>query len=624
LTAFAPRAAAIGAALAFLAAGAAWIAALYFILAGTFGDAAEAARWQALGALPPVAAGAALGYRLVRRRAEAAPQARLNSILAAADVVIWSVEARTFRLTYVNPGVARLTGYTDQALLAQPNLWQEMIVPEDRERVAGARRQAAHAGLFDCDYRIARPDGTLRWINDHGKAVHDGGHGPLRLDGVAADITERRVNEIVNEAINLVSGAFLFRRDPPELFGRIAGFLSDSLRFPIAAVGLYNPALERAECLGLAGGSGQAQALPGLAELAGAVSASGATWCERDIAQVADPRLRGLGELGGRSFLCLPLRVGEAVLGALLLADRSYRPDVDALAAPLRMVAHHLALELDRRRTAGILDHHSRSLRSLIDSLPVFVGITTPEGVVTDANRAALEVAGLAAGDVIGKPLEETYWWSYSTESQDRIRAALDRAAQGMDVRFTDRARVAEERFIAVDVAIVPVRDQDGRITHLIPSGVDTTQRSQGEETLRGELRLLELCFDAAEDGLALLAPDSGRCLRANASLGAALGWAPDELPGLTLAEITRIEATDAEARQWARLLRGEIKTYSLRRNCLRKDGAAMEIELRMDCRLGETGGAEAVLASFRRAGPAGKASAVRRDHGPKPQESPQ
>ncbi len=525
----------------------------------------------------------------------------MGSILDSVDAIIWSMDAHTYQLLYINPSVVRLTGYTDETLMAHPNLWPEMIVPEDRERVAGELDKIGATGLFHCDYRIIRPDGALRWISDQGIAVYDPAHRPTRVDGVGTDITERRINEIVSEAINLISGAFLFRRDTAELFGRIAGFLSENLRFPIAAIGLHNPAAERTECLGLAEIADLALAhpLPGLAEVVGAVAASGETWYEWDIAQTADPRLNGLGELGGRSFLCLPVRIGETVLGALLLADRIYRPDVDTLSAPMRMVAHHLALELDRRRTAGILDHHARSLRALIDSLHIFVGITTPEGVVTDVNRAALMAGELDARDVIGKPFEETYWWSYSPAVQDRIRSAVAQAAQGMEIRFTDSVRVAEGRFITVDVAIAPVRGPDGRVTHLIPSGVDMTQRTETEEALRRELGRLELCFNACPDGLALLDPDSGRCLKANAALSALLGYARDEIPGLTLAQITGIEAAEPESREWARLLKGEIESFSLRRLCPRKDGGPLETELRMVCRRTEHGEVDVVLASF-------------------------
>ncbi len=536
----------------------------------------------------------------------AALKERLSSILDSVDAVIWSAQAEPFKLSYVNSSVVRLTGHTDQALLAEPSLWLEMVLPEDRERVAKAFDGIKETGWFDCDYRISKPDGCLRWISGQGKTVYDGEHRPLRIDGVATDITERRVNEIVSEAIGLISKDSLDRRATPDLLARIVGFISDRLRFPIATIGLRNPAEERIQCLGTPSGS-PAEAPSGLADIAAAVSEGGEAWREPDIARSTDPRLADLGELGGQALLCLPLRVGETVVGALALADRSRRPDIDVLTEPLRLVANHLALELDRRRTAGILDHQARYLRTLIDSLRIFVGTTTPEGMVTDVNQTSLNAAGLTAGDVVGQPFEDTYWWSYSPEAQDRIRSALAEAAAGAEIRFADRVRVAEGRYIAANYVIAPVRGQDGRVTHLIHSGVDMTQSSEVEEALRRDLGRLELwleaCLDACADGLALLAWDSGRCLKANAALRRLLGYARDEPPGMTLAEIVRIESMEPEPPDWSRLLKGEIANTTLRLNGRRKDGSALALSVGIDRCLNEAGEVDALLASFRAEG---------------------
>lgn len=550
--------------------------------------------------LSDMAADISLGLRFLRQREQLRlNEERLSSILESVDAVIWSAEPHTFRLSYVNTCAARTTGYSAEALLARPTLWLDMIVPEDRERIAAELAKTMDTGLLDTDFRIQRPDGSLRWINDRGKTIYGPERRPLRLEGVAVDITERRVNGIVSEAIQLISTAFLFKNESPELFGRAAWFLAENLRFPIAAIGLYDPVAERIDCLGFTGAPGEDQArpLPALASIAGPVAADGAFWCEPDIANLADPRLAGLAEMGGRAFMCLPLRAGDQVMGSLLLADRHGRPDVDALAGPMRLVAHHLALEINRRRTGGILDYQARTLRSLIDGLHVFVGITTPEGVIVDANRAALSTAGLDLVDVIGQPFDETYWWSYAPEAQERIRAAIAQAAQGETVRYTDKIQVAGGRLITVDIAITPVHDQEGRVTHLIPSGVDITQRSEAEAGLRRDLQRFQLCFDSNPVALALFDPCTGRCFKANRALETALGYAPGELAGLSLAEITRNESGFED---WARLARRDIESLAQRWPCTDKGGLALEVDLQLKlARCADGSSADTVLASF-------------------------
>lgn len=533
---------------------------------------------------------------------------KLSSIMNSVDVVVWSAEPDTFKLLYINTSVSRLTGYTDQELLAKPGLRLDMILPEDRERVAEAFGRTKADGTFDCDYRIHKPDGSLCWISDHGRTVYDNGHHAIRIDGVATDITERRINEIAKEAIDLMSKDFLCRLPTPDLLGRITAFLSDHLRFPIAAIGLRNPAQEQIQCFGCIGNPAGSpmETPPCLADIAMAVSETGQVWCVSEILPEFDALLSALGEFGGQSLLCLPLRVGEAVLGALILADRCRRPDVDELAVSLSIITEHLALELDRRRTAGILDRQARYLRTLIDSLPIFVSITTPEGMIIDVNQTSLRAAGISFKDVIGQHFEDTYWWSHSTETQDRIKNAIANASNGQEVRFTARAKVSEDRCILVDYAIAPMRAQDGQITHLIHTGVDVSKSLEMEEKLRNELRRwerrAEICFKACDGGLALVDPDSGHCIKANPALCSLLGYTADELPGLTLAEIARIGPTEPESIEWEQLLRGKTESNAgnERRNCRLSDGTAIVLDVTVDHCLNEAGEVEAILACFR------------------------
>jgi len=118
-----------------------------------------------------------------------------------------------------------------------------------------------------------------------------------------------------------------------------------------------------------------------------------------------------------------------------------------------------------------------KQLRRVLDSLFVFVGVMSPDGTLLQVNRAPLEAAGIDAGDVSGKPFWDTYWWSYSEQVQDWLRAACQRVAGGDIVREDVVARMAGDSRIALDFMLVPMRDDDGVITHLIPSAIDITDR---------------------------------------------------------------------------------------------------------------------------------------------------
>ncbi len=129
-------------------------------------------------------------------------------------------------------------------------------------------------------------------------------------------------------------------------------------------------------------------------------------------------------------------------------------------------------------------------LRQVLDSLPAFVGVMGPDGVLQEINRAALEAAGLRAEDVLGRPLEETYWWSYDAHVQGRLRAAIRRAARGEASRYDEVVRLGEDRRTTIDFMLAPMRDEQGRVTHLIPSGIDISKRKRAEERLLQSERL--------------------------------------------------------------------------------------------------------------------------------------
>ncbi|HCF28714.1 MAG TPA: hypothetical protein DEV81_16260, partial [Cyanobacteria bacterium UBA11049] len=120
-------------------------------------------------------------------------------------------------------------------------------------------------------------------------------------------------------------------------------------------------------------------------------------------------------------------------------------------------------------------------LRNIIDSLFTFVAVLTPEGILIQANQALLEVAALKPQDVLGKHLAQTYWWSYSSSVQAEMRTAIEQVSQGERVRYEVEGRVSDERFINIDFALTPMFDSAGKVTFLIASGIDVTERQQAE-----------------------------------------------------------------------------------------------------------------------------------------------
>lgn len=115
---------------------------------------------------------------------------RLNGILNSLDDVVWSSTVKDCQPLYVSPSAETVYGRAVSEFFARPSLWFDVVHPEDKRLVQTTTAQVVKTGHYDYEYRIIRPDGTMRWIRDRARLVTDSFRNPVRLDGVASDITD--------------------------------------------------------------------------------------------------------------------------------------------------------------------------------------------------------------------------------------------------------------------------------------------------------------------------------------------------------------------------------------------------------------------------------------------------
>ncbi len=108
--------------------------------------------------------------------------------------VFWICTADGKRTLYVSPAYEEIWGGSRQSLYENSEDWPLMVHPEDRDRVVEAAKSFVHGASpsFHEEYRIVRPDGTIRWVRVRGFPVIDELGKTVRTAGIAEDITEAR------------------------------------------------------------------------------------------------------------------------------------------------------------------------------------------------------------------------------------------------------------------------------------------------------------------------------------------------------------------------------------------------------------------------------------------------
>ncbi len=122
---------------------------------------------------------------------------RLRQIAETIDQVFWIVQGEPFAVLYASPAFEEIWGRPVEDLLADGHLWSAPMFEEDRPAVMATWEDclAGRRPQWRGEYRIRRPDGDVRWIEDSGNEVRDSEGRVYRITGVAKDITARKTAE---------------------------------------------------------------------------------------------------------------------------------------------------------------------------------------------------------------------------------------------------------------------------------------------------------------------------------------------------------------------------------------------------------------------------------------------
>ncbi len=120
---------------------------------------------------------------------------RFRQIAENIREVFWVTDPDQTEMLYISPAYEEIWQRSCESLYASPQSWVEAIHVDDRERIVEAARHKQLKGEYDEEYRIVRPDGSIRWIHDKSFPILNEEGRIYRMVGTADDITERRQAE---------------------------------------------------------------------------------------------------------------------------------------------------------------------------------------------------------------------------------------------------------------------------------------------------------------------------------------------------------------------------------------------------------------------------------------------
>jgi diguanylate cyclase (GGDEF)-like protein/PAS domain S-box-containing protein len=111
-------------------------------------------------------------------------------------IVYVDVADENMTTTYVSPQIEQILGYTAQEYIDDPQLWERILHPDDRQdAMATYLRGRASGRPFVFEYRLIARDGRTVWFRDSAIVLTDPNGAASLIQGVMLDITDRKLAE---------------------------------------------------------------------------------------------------------------------------------------------------------------------------------------------------------------------------------------------------------------------------------------------------------------------------------------------------------------------------------------------------------------------------------------------
>lgn len=461
---------------------------------------------------------------------------QLARITQSIEAVLWTVELPSGKLKFISS--AGISGRPVDAFYRNHYLWIRMIHPDDRKHVLALARNIAQTGRETFQYRIVRPDGTVRWVHCEAHYIPGAASGTGYIDGIDHDITEqRRLEESLRRsnralrAIHECEEVIARTSDEQALLQGIcavvvgvgyrmawAGVLGGDDSGHIVPVGLAGEHDGYLDSIQTLLERGETEEFGTLGEALRTCRPSVLNRLECDAERM--PWRAAALQRGFNSKITLPLFHESGTIGLLnVYAAEQEGFDEEAVELLQDMaqsvtVAIQALRHLNGRRVAEAALHlRGRAIEASANAV-IITSAEPPEYPVEYVNAAFEHMTGYAAEEVIGRSLRFLQADDHEQPGLEEIRALVNEKREGHGIVRNYRK---DGTPFWSDVYIAPVKDETGHVSHFVAAKYDITATKKYEA---------ELEFHVNRDALTGLANRNLLCDRLSQAIAYASRYA--------------------------------------------------------------------------------------------------
>jgi PAS domain S-box-containing protein len=377
---------------------------------------------------------------------------RMSMAASAANLGLWTWDVARDQV-WVTPEGRKFFGW-DEVVTINLRRFLETLHPDDRELTRQAiSRSLENGDDYSVEYRARSPDGTMRWIAARGQVEFDASRKPLRMLGIAIDITERKRGE---EALREREERFRTMANTTPMMIWMSGTDKLCTFFNNSWLDFTGRPLEQ--------------------EL-------GNGWTEGVHPDDLDQCL----EIYVSSF---DARQKFAMEYRLRRQDDEYRwvldngvPRFEPDGTFLGYIGSCIDIT-ERKRGLEELEKQRSFLRQVIDTDPNFIFAKDREGRFTLANQAVADAYSTTVENLIGKTDAD---FNPNREQVEFFRHMDTEVMDKLEERFIPEERITDAHGKTRWLQTVkrPIIEKDGSANQILGASTDITQRKQTESELR-------------------------------------------------------------------------------------------------------------------------------------------